>query len=41
MGIFLLNLFLYDNNFANTSSNLLFLIIKSNNGVYKASDYNI
>ena len=25
MGIFLLNLFLYDNNFANTSSNLLFL----------------
>ena len=41
MGLFLLNLFLHDNNFANTSSNLLFLIIKSNNGVYKASDYNI
>ena len=35
MGIFLVNLFLYDNNFANTSSNLLFLIIKSNNGFIK------
>ena len=35
MGIFLVNLFLYNNNFANTSSNLLFLIIKSNNGFIK------
>ena len=35
MGIFLVNLFLYDNNFANISSNLLFLIIKSNNGFIK------
>ena len=35
MGIFLLNLFLHDNNFANTSSNLLFLILNQTTGFIK------